>query len=103
MIFLAPMKVYDKSRLEEIAIEKHGSMEEIKAKQDEKSRAKNSRMENKDEETRKLWDCEELYEPMKQFMVDIDLPIQKTSQYFGRKQACHNIESGGSKQICKFI
>ena len=93
-LFLAQMKVFNKANLEKIAVEKHGSLEEIKAKQDKKSEEMNTKIGNRDEETRNLWDCDEIYEPMKQFMTDIDLPVPKTSQYFGKKQATHDIKHG---------
>ena len=94
------MKVFNKANLEKIAVEKHGSLEEIKTKQDKKSEEMNTRIGDKDEETRNLWDCDEIYEPMKQFMTDIDLPVPKTSQYFRKKQATHDIKHGDNKQIC---
>ena len=73
----APMKVYQTSTVETIAIEKHGSLDLINSKHKEKSEATNTRLENKEEETKNLWDSEELFESMKEFMSDIHLPDEK--------------------------
>ena len=71
------MKVYQKSTVEIIAIEKHGSLDVINSKRKGKSEATNTRLENKEKETRNLWDSEELFESMKEFMSDIHLPDRK--------------------------
>lgn len=92
----AQMKVYKKCDVEKIAVEKHGDLEEIEDKQNKKTQEINAQIENKDKETRNLWECEEIYEPMKQFMSNIDLPFQRTSQCSGEKQSFHD---GENKQI----
>ena len=73
----APMKVYDKSTLEKIAIEKHGSLEVITTKHEDKSQAINTKLLNKEKKTKELWNSDELFEPLKEFMSDISLPAEK--------------------------
>ncbi|KAL9989607.1 hypothetical protein ACROYT_G004174, partial [Oculina patagonica] len=81
----APMKIFKLSAVESVAISKWGSTEKLEAEQ-EKRRQQNSKLENrKEEEKRHFWDCEELFEPLKRFVVNMELPVEKVSSYFKEK------------------
>lgn len=82
---LAPMKVFKLSEVESVAISKWGSMEKLEAEQ-EKRRQQTSKLESrKEQEKRHFWDCEELFEPLKRFMVNLELPVERVSSYFKDK------------------
>ena len=81
----APMKLFKLSEVESLAITKWGSMKKLETEQ-EKRRKQNSNLENrKEEEKRHLWDCKEIFEPLKSFMVNVELPIERVSSYFKDK------------------
>lgn len=86
VFLLAPMKIFKLSEVECVAISKWGSMEKLEAEQ-EKRRQQNSRLENrKEEEKRHFWDSEELFEPLKPFMENMQLPSERLSSYFKNKR-----------------
>lgn len=68
-----------------MAISKWGSVEKLEAEQ-EKRRQQSCKLENrKEEEKRHFWDCIELFEPLKRFMVKLELPEERVSCYFKDK------------------
>lgn len=79
------MKIFKLSEVESLAITKWGSMEKLETEQEKKTQ-QNSKLENrKEEEKRHFWDCEELFEPLKRFMVNMELPTERVSSYFKDK------------------
>ena len=79
------MKLFKLSEVESLAITKWGSMEKLETEQ-EKRRKQNSKLENrKEEEKRHFWDCKEIFEPLKRFMGNIELPTERVSSYFKDK------------------
>lgn len=79
------MKIFKLSEVESLAIAKWGSMEKLETEQ-EKRRQQTSELENrKEEEKRHFWDCKELFEPLKHFMVNMELPTERVSSYFKDK------------------
>jgi len=79
------MKLFKLSEVESLAISKWGSMEKLETER-EKRRKQNSMVENRKEEEKKhFWDCKELFEPLKRFMVNMELPTERLSSYFKDK------------------
>lgn len=79
------MKLFKLSEVESLATTKWGSMEKLETEQ-EKRRQQNSKLEKrKEEEKRRFWDCKELFEPLKRFMVNMELPTERVSSYFKDK------------------
>lgn len=79
------MKLFKLSEVESLAITKWGSMKKLETEQ-EKRRKQNSNLENrKEEEKRHFWDCKEIFEPLKSFMVNVELPTERVSSYFKDK------------------
>ena len=79
------MKLFKLSEVESVAITKWGSMEKLEGEQ-EKRMQQTSELENrKEEEKRHFWDCEEFFEPLKHFMVNMELPAERVSSYFKDK------------------
>ena len=84
--FLAPMKIFKRSEVESVAISKWGSMGKLENEL-EKRRRQNSKLEErKEEEKRHFWEREELFEPLKPFMENIELPSERVSPYFREKR-----------------
>ena len=62
-------------------------MEKLEAEQLHR-KEQNSKLESrKEEEKRHFWDREEIFEPLKRFMVNLELPAEKVSSYFKVKTA----------------
>jgi len=79
------MKLFKLSEVESLAITKWGSMEILETEQ-EKRRKQNSKLENRKEEEKKhFWDCKELFEPLKRFMINMEFPPERLSSYFKDK------------------
>lgn len=79
------MKLFKLSEVESLATTKWGSMEKLETEQ-EKRRQQNSKLEKrKEEEKRRFWDCKELFEPLRRFMVNMELPTERVSSYFKDK------------------
>ena len=79
------MKIFKLSEVESVAIRKWGSMEKLEAEQ-EKRKQQNSKLERKhEEEKRHFWDHEEIFKPLKHFMVNLELPEERVSCYFREK------------------
>ena len=65
------MKVFKASDVEQVALDKWGSLEKIEIEQQKRK----DRLTKKETKMRQFWDCEEkIYEPMKKFMEKIELP-----------------------------
>ena len=68
-----------------MAIKKWGSMEKMEAEQ-ERRKQQNLKLESRmEEEKRHFWDREEIFGPLKNFMVNIELPAERVSSYFKEK------------------
>ena len=81
------MKIFKLSEVESVAVKKWGSMEKLEAEQLHR-KEQNSKLESrKEEEKRHFWDREEIFEPLKRFMVNLELPAEKVSSYFKVKTA----------------
>ncbi|KAJ7378884.1 hypothetical protein OS493_019575 [Desmophyllum pertusum] len=92
----APMKLFKLSEVESVAITKWGSMEKLEGEQ-EKRMQQTSEFENrKEEEKRHFWDCEEFFEPLKHFMVNMALPAERVSSYFKDKSDSSTQVTSGS-------
>ncbi|XP_031568937.1 uncharacterized protein LOC116303521 [Actinia tenebrosa] len=70
----APMKVFKAGEVKRVAIDKWGSLENIKIEQQKRNERQTNLTEQRENEMRQFWDREETYEPMKKFMDKIDLP-----------------------------
>ena len=80
------MKIFKRSEVESVAISKWGSMEKLENEL-EKRRRQNSKLEErKEEQKRHFWEREELFEPLKPFMENIELPSETVSPYFREKR-----------------
>ncbi|PFX28118.1 uncharacterized protein LOC111326621 [Stylophora pistillata] len=93
----APMKIFKLSEVESVAISKWESMEKLEAELEKRRQQGSKLAERKEEEKRHFWNSEELYEPLKPFMENIELPSERVSSYFkdkrDRKQANESIDS----------
>lgn len=60
-------------------------MEKMEAEQ-ERRKQQNLKLESRiEEEKRHFWDGEEIFGPLKNFMVNIELPAERVSSYFNEK------------------
>lgn len=84
------MKIFKISEVESVAVKKWGGMENLEAEQ-EKRKQKNSELESRIEgEKRHFWDREEIFEPLKRFMENVELPAERVSSYF--KEQSHSTQ-----------
>ncbi|EDO34508.1 predicted protein [Nematostella vectensis] len=70
-----PMKIFKLSEVKSKAVEVWGSLEKL---EDEKTKRKQKKVNvetKNEEEKRKFWDCEEIYEPLKKYMDELKLPV----------------------------
>jgi hypothetical protein len=74
------MKMFKTSAVKRVAITKWGSLENLEIEHQKRREKQSNLAEKRDNETRQLWDCEELYEPMKTFVDKIDLPKNDVSE-----------------------
>ena len=79
------MKIFKLSEVESVTLKKWGSIENLEAER-EKRKQKNCDVESRiEEEKRHFWDRGEIFEPLKQFMENIELPAERVSSYFKEK------------------
>lgn len=79
------MKIFKLSEVESVASKKWGSIEKLEAEQ-EKRKQKNCDLESRiEEEKRHFWDRGEIFEPLKPFMENMELPVERVSSYFKEK------------------
>ena len=94
------MKLFRLSEVEAVAIKKWGSQENLEDEQ-EKRRLQKVKLESKrEDDKREFWDNDRLYEPMKHFLQNMDLPAEKLSPYF-RSQSSDCEKGEATKGIDK--
>ena len=76
------MKIFKLSEVESVAFKKWGSIGNLEAEQ-ENRKQKNCDLESRiEEDKRHFWDREEIFEPLKHFIENIELPAERISSYF---------------------
>ena len=79
------MKIFKLSEVESVAFKKWGSIGNLEAEQKNRKQKKCDLESRIEEDKRHFWDREEIFEPLKHFIENIELPAERISSYFKEK------------------